>query len=354
MTFTTKKVADGWLAGVQSDIERGVWKSPAQLEEEAAEAARIAAGQTTVRELAEVWLSTIPSLSHRSLSASRVRRFILPEFGDLAVTDLTREMCDEWFVDLCPEHPTQRRRVYAALSAILGVAIDRQLIAAKPLRIKGALNDVPAREPQTASVAEVDSLAGEMPARLKMAIPIAAWCGLRAGEVVGLQRRDAVVDPASPAPFAPTIRLMLRRRVIHGRGTGGAKVEAGTKAEKSTESVTVPPHLSVALWKHLRDHVGPAPTAWLFTAAGSADLPCSPDTLRESWNRARKATGLEHLTFHDLRRTGNTLAALAGATPGELKQRLRHKTSAAAERYIVAAQGADAQLAARMSAQLRR
>jgi integrase len=38
--------------------------------------------------------------------------------------------------------------------------------------------------------------------------------------------------------------------------------------------------------------------------------------------------------FHDLRHTGRTLAALAGATQAELMQRLGHSTAAAALGYL--------------------
>lgn len=61
---------------------------------------------------------------------------------------------------------------------MLKLAVHEDLIAVSPLRIKGALDDTPAREPQTATVAEVDALASAMPEQLAMAVQIAAWCGL--------------------------------------------------------------------------------------------------------------------------------------------------------------------------------
>ncbi|MFC7756382.1 site-specific integrase [Tsukamurella soli] len=76
-------------------------------------------------------------------------------------------------------------------------------------------------------------------------------------------------------------------------------------------------------------------------------MPCGYVTLDRRFHLG--ACDLEHLTLHDLRRTGNTIAAVVGATLGEMKQLLRHRTSEAAERYIVAARGADAALARRIS-----
>lgn len=349
-TFTTKKVADGWLSKTLADIERGVWKSP---EEEAAELAAAeaaaVANTTTIRDLAEQWLATIPSSNHRVLSASRVRRFINPTLGDIVVTELTREQCDDWYEQLCPDAPSQRARTFTALHTMLKLAVFEGLIPTIPLRIKGAMVETPVREPQTATAEQVDALAAAMPARFAMTVLIAAWCGLRAGEVLGLQRGDIAADWSTPAPLAPVVRITLRRHIVSGRGVGAMKIVPGTKAAKKAESVVVPPHLVPLLWSHLAEHVGPAKTDWLFPSPRVPGHPYTAVTLHGIWDHARKTVGLEHFWFHDLRRTGNTFAAESGATPGEMKQRMRHRTSSAAERYIVAAQGADVRLAMRMS-----
>lgn len=352
-TFTTKKGAAAYLADVQSDIERGRWKSREQIAAEEAEVAVSRAQRLTVAGLADVWMETIPSDNHRTLSASRVRRFINPELGDIKVDELTRERCEQWYqameTRLCPDAPTQRTRTYAALHAMLKLAAHRDLIAMNPLRIKGLLADTPLREPQTVPPDEVDKLAAAMPPSLSMAVQIAAWCGLRMGEVLGLQLGDLGVDPSTPVPLAPVLRIRIRRHVVQGRGTGSMTVVSGSKATGKTESVTVPPHLHQALWEHAESYGRKVEPQWLFPGSRTLDLPCGPATLDRRWRQAREKCDLEQYVFHDLRRTSSTAAALAGATVGELKQRLRHKTSAAAERYIVAAKGADAELAHRIS-----
>lgn len=354
-TFGTKKAASAWLADVQTSIEKSQWKSPEQVAVEKAEADAARAEVLTVRELAEVWMETIPSDNHRMTSASRVRRFINPELGDIKITELTRERCDRWYRDmeerLCPGAPTQRRRTYAALQAMLKLAIHMDWLDRMPLRVKGALVDVPDREPQTATPAEVDALAAAMPPYLQMAVQLAAWCGLRLGEVLGLQIDDITVDRATAPPLAPVVRLRLRRHIVQGRGTGTMTIVDGTKASDRVESVVVPPHLVVPLWEHVETHARHVEPRWIFPGTRTVSMPCGPATLDRRWRLAREATDLEHYTFHDLRRTGNTIAAMAGATPGEMRERLRHKTSEAAERYIVSARGADVALAVRMSEQ---
>jgi integrase len=60
--------------------------------------------------------------------------------------------------------------------------------------------------------------------------------------------------------------------------------------------------------------------------------------------RARKKVGVT-ITFHDLRHTGQSLAAATGASLVDLKQRLGHSSTAAAQRYMHAVEGRDEQIA---------
>ena len=64
--------------------------------------------------------------------------------------------------------------------------------------------------------------------------------------------------------------------------------------------------------------------------------------------RARSEVGLTGLSFHDLRHTGQTLAAATGATLADLKRRLGH-SSAAAQRYLHAVEGRDREVAEGLS-----
>jgi integrase len=49
--------------------------------------------------------------------------------------------------------------------------------------------------------------------------------------------------------------------------------------------------------------------------------------LRRNWLRALDKAGIKGIRFHDLRHTGNTLAAIAGATLPELNERMGHASS---------------------------
>ncbi|MFI7574665.1 tyrosine-type recombinase/integrase [Micromonospora sp. NPDC049497] len=77
--------------------------------------------------------------------------------------------------------------------------------------------------------------------------------------------------------------------------------------------------------------------------------PLRGNTLYQAFVRARKKVGLDDLTFHDLRHTGQTLAAQTGATLADLMKRLGHSSMAAARRYLHAVDGRDREIAKALS-----
>lgn len=63
----------------------------------------------------------------------------------------------------------------------------------------------------------------------------------------------------------------------------------------------------------------------------------------------RSLIGLDDLAFHDLRHTGQTLAAQTGATLADLMKRLGHSSMAAARRYLYAVDGRDREITKALS-----
>ncbi|MER5462023.1 tyrosine-type recombinase/integrase [Streptomyces sp. NPDC002668] len=66
------------------------------------------------------------------------------------------------------------------------------------------------------------------------------------------------------------------------------------------------------------------------------------------------AAGLEDVHFHDLRHTGNTLAATGGATTRELMQRMGHSSVRAALVYQHLVNGRDHEIAEHVDRQIRK
>ena len=87
----------------------------------------------------------------------------------------------------------------------------------------------------------------------------------------------------------------------------------------------------------------------LYVFPNSKGEPLRRGSFASVWQRARVRAGVPHLRFHDLRHTGNTLAAATGASTRELMSRMGHSSMRAALIYQHATTDRDAAIAAALS-----
>lgn len=116
------------------------------------------------------------------------------------------------------------------------------------------------------------------------------------------------------------------------------------KSEAGKRTVALPPHILPVLADHLDRWAGDERVF-----VGRTGEPMRGDAIRQAFTRARNQVGMNDFRFHDLRHTGQTLAAVTGATLADLKKRLGHSSDAAASRYLHAVDGRDGDIAAALS-----
>jgi integrase len=104
-------------------------------------------------------------------------------------------------------------------------------------------------------------------------------------------------------------------------------------AQRILHVVPIPEVIIPALQWHLSCFALPGDDGLVFTSPSGRPLHHS-NFRRRYWLAALKAVGLADLHFHDLRHTGNTLAATAGATLRELMDRMGHDSERAALIYL--------------------
>lgn len=128
-------------------------------------------------------------------------------------------------------------------------------------------------------------------------------------------------------------------------------MQGPTKSEAGFRIVALPPVLVPEFERHLTAYVAASSAALLFTGEKGAML------RRGNWRRSvrwadsvRKAGLTDGFRFHDLRHTGNHLAALSGATTRELTNRMGHASMRAALIYQHATNERDREIARRLSA----
>jgi len=328
-TFATKGDAEAWLAAEHRLISMGEWTAP--------KARRRAEEPMTFGPFAEAWLAERDLKPRtRELYRSLLDSKILSTFGPLPLADITPATVRVWFGSYGNKTPAHRARAYQVLRAIFETALTDEVIAANPCRVKGGGTHTRARKVTPATLDEIKALTEAMPARLALAVPLASFCALRFGEMSELRRKD--IDLRAGV-------LCIRRGVVHvgreGYIVGQPKSAAGIR------DVAVPPHLIPMIETHLKDYVGVAREALIFTSPTGGRLGAS--VLQRPWWSARDKVGRPDLRWHDLRHTGAVLAAQTGATVAELMGRLGHSTPQAAMIYQHAAQGRDTQIAAALS-----
>jgi integrase len=121
------------------------------------------------------------------------------------------------------------------------------------------------------------------------------------------------------------------------------KYEKEPKSEAGKRTVNIPPHVLPVLRVHAEQFAGPE-----FFCVGKDGKRMRGNAIYQAFVRARKRVGL-NIPFHDLRHTGQSLAAATGATLADLKMRLGHSSSAAAQRYMHAIEGRDLEIAKALS-----
>jgi len=125
----------------------------------------------------------------------------------LRLRDLTPADVRRWHAGLGTATPTARSHAYGLLRSILATAVTDDLIPANPCHIRGAATVDRVRKIEPASLADLEVLVAAMPEQYRVLTLLAAWCGLRFGELgdAGRSHRDSG-RWTPPRPRAPRDR----------------------------------------------------------------------------------------------------------------------------------------------------
>ncbi|MET7300091.1 tyrosine-type recombinase/integrase [Embleya sp. NPDC005575] len=126
--------------------------------------------------------------------------------------------------------------------------------------------------------------------------------------------------------------------------------EKDPKSTASRRSVTIPETILPEIKIHLDEFTGKEPDALLFLGPRGGAI--RRNNFNRIWKRALRKAGTKDVHFHDLRHTGNTLAASTGASLRELMARMGHSSTRAALIYQHATAERDKEIAAAVSAKI--
>lgn len=289
-----------------------------------------ALARQTLTEYAENWIKA-RKLSPRTIVVydDLLERRIGPKLGATQMRHLTPELVRRWWKD--QPDGAYSAKAYRLLRSVCATAVDDGVLRRQPCRIENAGREV-AHERPLLTADEIAALVEAAEPRARALLLLSGWCGLRRGELLGLERRHVNL-------LHRTITVEQSVQWLKGEG----RVVLPPKSDAGRRTITMPAFVTAAVETHLSAYVDAAPMSPV--AVGVSKRPASPRTLHRWWSDARTKVGLEHVHFHDLRHAAGTMAAWTGATSKEIQRHLGHASDAAARRYQHAAESRAHELA---------
>lgn len=309
MTFRNKTEARRWLSMMEADLARGRWDGDDSDGER-------------LQDYAARWITERAGLSERSVALYEglLRLHIVPRLGLVGLRKITPALVRTWRQEMLDGGvgASTVAKAYRLLRAVLNTAADDELIRRNPCRIKGAGVEHPAERPILA-LAEVMKLADSIDRRYRLLVLLAVFASLRWGELMGLRKTDFDLD----------VGLVHVRRSVSL--IGARQVVKTPKTAAGLRTVALPMWLVPQVEKHFIDYAELLPDGQVFVGPWGG-TPARPN-FSPIWARALTKAGLTGIHVHELRHTGNHLAAISGASTRELMGRMGHVSVDAALVY---------------------
>ena len=311
-TFGSKGDAERWLSLKEAEILKGEWINPDD-------------GKVSLADYAETWIEERPGLRPKTIEGYRYlrRRHLTRILGNMPIADIKPGHVRRWRKELLDTgtSPVTTAKAYRLLKAVLTTAADDGAIHSNPCRIKGGGSETSPERPML-TVRQVYALSEAIPPRYRALVLLATFTSLRWGELCALRRKDISLDTR-------TVRVNRTLTELENGGLtfGPPKTEAGRRTVSYPQLVVAEVH-----W-HMTCFAQDGDDGLVFTGPSGAPLRRGNFRSR-TWLPALKKAGLPTAHFHDLRHTGNTLTAHAGANLRELMTRMGHSSSRAAMIYL--------------------
>lgn len=241
------------------------------------------------------------------------RLYVEPTFAKRTLASLTK-LDVQTFVESVAKDasPYQAETSLRLLRSILNAAIDDGLLAHSiALDVKAPKR--PRHKVRYLAPEQIAKLVAVHPERWRALVLVAAYGGLRFGEIAGL--RLSCVD-------------FLRRKILVDEAIveAGGKLHVRPPKSGKSRTVSMPTFVMEALAEHI-ERWPPERDGLVFADDGGGPL-WRTNFYKRVWWPALKTAGIGHLRFHDLRHTSAALAIAAGAHPKTIQMRLGHHSAA--------------------------
>lgn len=299
--FRTKREAEKFLDRVGADQQRGEWRDP-----------RLA--QVPFGNYAADWLRSTKHLRPGTLAnvESRLRRHILPAFEGYKIAAIHPAAVRLWVAELTSGglSPATVAAIYGTFARIMRTAEIDGLIPHTPCIGISLPRETAHQEMHFLNHGEVSLLASELDERYRALIFMAAYTGLRWGELAGLHT-DRINF------LRATVDVVEALTEVNGR------VAVGPTKTGARRTVSLPRFLV----EMLSEHVTRFPTTTGLVFSSSQGQALRRNFYRRHFKPAVARTALPaSLRFHDLRHSCAAMLIAQGAHPKEIQERLGHST----------------------------
>lgn len=236
---------------------------------------------------------------------THVDRYIAKFFGTMPLDDVTLADARAFQRHLLGQKlaPKTINGVTGTLRLVLRQAVEDGHLTADPAAGLRRLK-VPRREAEFYEVGEAHALIKKTPRDWRALIAVAAFAGLRQGEILALRWSD--IDWRSGRiRVAQTVQR--RTKLLDA----DASVFTSTKTAAGVRLVPMLPIVRAELERHQRDHKRPSQLDLVFPDVQGGPLDPS-NVVNRVYLPAVKRSGLRRIRFHDLRHTFVTYCAAAG------------------------------------------
>ena len=325
-SFPTKTDANNWLAAEQALIAQGKWTDPKVPNPANTNTPDFRTFALKHIELQTTAAGTPLKPSTRAKYQSYVRNGLAP-IGSTPIDKITKSLVDQlWIAWVANGRLTTASKNYKLLHAVMERARKDGWLGenvSNPCQVRGAQNASTKRALRTPSLGEVVALAKVINPRFTLLILLAAFTGLRFGEITALRRKH----------FARQGDRYMLDVVEAVTFVDGQFVLGKPKSASGIRKTVVSSKLTTLIETYLST-LPPDPNAIVFAAAGGGFL--RNDVLNKAMRSAAKRAGLDArgLSPHSLRRAGATEIANRGANIAEVQEYLGDSSAAAALRYI--------------------
>ncbi|MFF6946441.1 tyrosine-type recombinase/integrase [Streptomyces lavendulae] len=227
-----KRLAEQWLNETAADMARGQYVDPR-------------AAHITFQQFAEKWVAThTTEINSREAAERRLRLHAYPYIGTRPVPSFQPGHIRTWLGALERLVPasSHRRIIFGTVSAAFAAAVDDGLITKNPCRARSVQIPKPAQTRVTPwNVTQVLAVRAALPKHLRTAVDIAGGCGLRQGEVFGLD--EAELDFEGGWLHVNHQLKRIRGKYVFALPKGG-----------KTRSVPLPESVASALIAHSKLH----------------------------------------------------------------------------------------------------